>query len=390
MTADSTWSGVAGARLRLSLISEPGDVRMAELVAAAGAEEAVRACVRDEPLAGGLPTATWVARARDLDLLERSAIETAGRFGMRWVCPGDDEWPDAVASLDYAEPIRSVGGAPLGLWLRGPLRLDEAMRSSVAIVGARAATTYGHQVAGDLAAEVAVEGCTVVSGGAFGIDIAAHRGALAVRKPTVCVLASGLDIAYPRAHAAVFEQLAEDGLLVSEQPPSQSPIRGRFLTRNRLIAAITQGTVVVEAARRSGSLNTLNWAQRCGRVAMGVPGAVTSSASVGVHHAIRSGGAVLVTRAGEVLEAIGAIGESDATLPWVPPTGTDRLSVPARRIFEQVPGDAPAATETVAARVPCRPAEVDLVLGALMDLGFVERTHQGWRAIRQERRAHLS
>ncbi|MGH3357328.1 MAG: DNA-processing protein DprA [Nocardioidaceae bacterium] len=383
-------TGDAAARFRLSLVAEPGDARVAGLVARHGAAAVLRACIDDEPLGDGLPTPAWVRRSRDLDRMARAAVTAAERSGMRWICPGDDEWPDRLDALDHAEPVRSVGGAPLGVWARGPLRLDEVTRTSVAIVGARAATTYGNQVAGDIAAEVAIEDCTVVSGGAFGIDIAAHRGALAMRRPTISVLACGADVAYPRAHAGILDRIAEIGLLLSEQPPGQTPARGRFLTRNRVIAALAQGTVVVEAARRSGSLNTLNWAQRCGRVAMGVPGPVTSRSSVGVHHAIRTGGAVLVTRSAEVLEAIGSIGANDATLPWVPPTGTDRLSTSARQIFEHVPGNGCASTAAIAASVPCRPDEVRLVLGALADIGFVQESDGGWRAVRPERRADLS
>lgn len=380
----------SGARMRLSLLAEPGDVRLCRLVGRYGAVRVLRACLDGEPLADGLPPPVWVARAPGVHTEARAALASAAEAGMRWICPGDDEWPARLDALDHAEPVGSVGGSPLGLWLRGSVRLDEAVRRSVAIVGARAATTYGNQVAGDLAAEVAIEQCTVISGGAFGIDIAAHRGALAVRRPTICVLACGVDIAYPRAHTGVLDRIADNGLLVSEQPPGQTPTRGRFLTRNRVIAALASGTVVVEAARRSGALNTLNWAQRCGRVAMGVPGAVTSSSSVGVHHAIRAGGAVLVTRSAEILEEIGSIGGTDATLPRVPPSGTDRLTISARRIFEQVPGDTPASTETVAAAVPCGSGEVRLVLAALAEVGFVEESDQGWRALRPERRADLS
>lgn len=385
-----TTAVAASTRLRLALITEPGDIAVHEAIGRHGAEQVLTACVEGGSLDDAFPKASWTQRAVDLDTLGAAALVAADRSGMRWVEPGADEWPEHLDALELAEPINTVGGAPLGLWVRGPLRLDEATARSVAIVGARAATTYGNQVAGDIAAEVAVDGCTVVSGGAFGIDVAAHRGALAVRKSTVAVLACGADVVYPRAHANVLARIADTGLLVSEQPPGQTPMRGRFLTRNRLIAALARGTVVVEAARRSGALNTLNWTQRCGRVAMGVPGPVTSRASIGVHHAIRAGDVILVTRSQEVLEAIGSVGAVDATLPWVPPTGTDRLSVSALRIFEQVPASAPASSEEVAARVPCRPDEVRLALGALADAGFVVRDGDTWRAIRPERRADLS
>ncbi|UYM04417.1 DNA-processing protein DprA [Solicola gregarius] len=385
------WRGLeVTERMRLSLIVEPGDLRVREALDRYGAAALLAACVGGDPLDEGVPKPSWVRRATELDRLTQSALDAAERTGLRWVQPGDAEWPSGLAVLDNAEPLSSVGGAPLGLWARGPLDLADGVARSVAIVGARNATTYGNQAAGDLAAEVAVEDHTVISGGAFGIDVAAHRGALAVRKPTICVLACGADVAYPRAHGNILARIADGGLVLSEQAPGETPTRGRFLTRNRIIAALAQGTVVVEAARRSGALNTVNWAQRCGRVAMGVPGPVTSRASVGVHDALRSGGAVLVTRSAEVLEAIGAIGSVDATLPWVAPTGTDRLSVSALRIFERVPAAASATTDAIASAVPCRPEEVRLALGALSAAGFVVAEGDGWRALRPERRADLS
>lgn len=389
-TIAPTTSPAVSSRLRLALIVEPGDVHLHEAITRHGIDDVLAACLGGDALDDEYPKAAWMQRGRNLDELVANALETADRSGMRWVQPGDAEWPTSLDALDTAEPVNAVGGAPLGLWVRGPLRVDEATERSVAIVGARAATTYGSQVAGDMSAEVAVEGCTVVSGGAFGIDVAGHRGALGVRKPTVGVLACGADVVYPRAHANVLGRIAETGLLISEQPPGQTPMRGRFLTRNRIIAALARGTVVVEAARRSGALNTLNWALRCGRVAMGVPGPVTSRASVGVHHAIRSGGVVVVTRSQEVLEAIESVGSVDATLPWVPPAGADRLSVSALRIFEAVPAGGVASSEEIAERVPCRPDEVRLALGALVDAGFVVQDGDSWRAKRPERRADLS
>ena len=153
------------------------------------------------------------------------------------------------------------------------------MERSVAIVGSRAATAYGSGIATDLAADLVEQGVTVLSGGAFGIDVAAHRGALAGGGPTVCVLASGVDVAYPPGHASIFASLARDQLLVSELPPSAHPTRVRFLARNRLIAAMSRGTVVVEAALRSGARNTAGWALGCGRPLMAVPGPVYSRAS---------------------------------------------------------------------------------------------------------------
>lgn len=239
----------------------------------------------------------WCGRRREV----MAAAESAG---LRWVVPGDPEWPAGVADLDHAEPIAGTGGAPLGLWLRGEGRLDELLGASVAIVGARACTTYGAEVAGDIAADCADVGVTVVSGAAFGIDAQAHRGALSVQGPTVAVLACGADLDYPRAHTALLHRVAETGVIVSEYPPRSPAQRHRFLARNRLIAAMTHGTVVVEAAVRSGSLNTMHWADQLGRTSMAVPGPVTSQASGGTHRAIRDGKAVMVRDGSDVVEEI--------------------------------------------------------------------------------------
>ena len=164
-------------------------------------------------------------------------------------------------------------------------RLDELVDRSVAIVGSRASTAYGEHVAGELGHQLAERGWTVVSGGAFGIDAAAHRGALAAEAPTVAVLACGVDRPYPAAHGALLHRIAETGLLVSEWPPGAAPHRHRFLVRNRLIAALTRGTVVVEAAARSGAQATARRARKLGRQVLVVPGPVTSAMSVGLPRA---------------------------------------------------------------------------------------------------------
>ena len=284
------------ARMLLCCATDGGDPAIADLVQNVGAEGAW-AKITEGAL--GEPVAERAARV-SIDGVQRLAAAAA----MRFVVPGDEEWPDGIGDLRHAESIQRRGGEPLGLWVRGPGQLAHLMERSVAIVGSRAATAYGNGIATDLAADLVEQGVTVVSGGAFGIDVAAHRGALAAGGPTVCVLANGVDVAYPPAHVALFETLAKDQLLVSELPPGAHPTRVRFLARNRLIAAMSQGTVVVEAALRSGARNTASWALGCGRPLMAVPGSVYSRASTAPHLMIRNGQAVLVTAAGEVLELI--------------------------------------------------------------------------------------
>ena len=226
-------------------------------------------------------------------------LAAAAATGQRWVTPGQSEWPESLDDLaafgEDLDPIGGAMGAPLGLWVRGAGRLDELAATAIAVVGARTCTTYGAEVAGDLAADCADAGFTIISGAAFGIDAQAHRGALSLERPTIAVLACGTDVDYPRAHAAMLSRIGAEGLIVSEYPPGTPPLKHRFLARNRLIAGLSLAVVVVEAARRSGSLNTLHWADQLGRATMAVPGPVTSKQSGGTHEAIRNGKSVLVT-----------------------------------------------------------------------------------------------
>ena len=176
-----------------------------------------------------------------------------------------------------------------------------------------------------------------MSGAAFGIDQAAHRGALASRGPTVAVLACGADRAYPSAHRSLIDYIADVGLVVSEAAPGCAPTRIRFLARNRLIAALARGTVVVEAAVRSGALNTASWAAGLGRAVMGVPGPVTSAPSAGVHQLIRARDAVLVTSGEEVLEVVGPMGSYALADPREAEQPRDRLTPRERQVLDAVP-----------------------------------------------------
>jgi DNA processing protein len=268
---------------------------------------------------------------------------------------------------------------PVGLWLRGKLRLDEAVGGGVAIVGARSATTYGAGVAGSMAAELAAEQVPVISGAAFGIDQAAHRGALAARGPTVAVLACGADRVYPTAHQALVEYIAEAGLVVSEAPPGGAPTRIRFLARNRLIAALSVGTVVVEAAVRSGALNTANWADGLSRVLMGVPGPVSSGSSQGVHLLIRNRNALLVTGAGDVLEAVRPVGDHSGQHVAGAVRPRDALPTREREVLDAVPVHRGASVDRIARVAGLPPETVAKTLLVLHEAGFVERAADRWR-----------
>lgn len=363
------------ARVALSRVGEPGDLRLTRLVAQVGAEQ-VYAQLREEQDLGGVYTDVAM-RLRGLDP-ERDIAEAEAR-GIRLVCPGDEEWPPALGDLQHAEPLQSRGGVPVCLWVKGPLRLDETVGRAAAVVGSRSATTYGTGVAADVAAHLAGHGMAVVSGAAFGIDQAAHRGALATKGPTIAVLACGVDRAYPSAHRNLLDYIAEVGLVVSEVPPGGAPTKVRFLARNRLIAALAQGTVVVEAAIRSGALNTGNWATRLHRVLMGVPGPVTSAPSQGVHELIRSHGAELVTCGEEVLELLSPSGSFLTSPRRGPERVEDRLSDRERQVLDAVPVVQPAPLESLSRTAGVALPDVRQAIERLRALGLVEHGDLGWR-----------
>ena len=252
-------------------------------------------------------------------------------------------------------PARGDLAPPIALWVRGPGVLDELCDQAAAIVGARAATGYGLHVAGELGAGLATAGFTVVSGAAIGVDGAAHRGALAAGGPNVAVLACGIDRSYPAAHEALLDRIAATGVVLSEYPPGSVPARHRFLVRNRLIAGLAAGTVVVEAGLRSGAQRTAADARSLGRPVMAVPGPVTSGRSAGCHRMIREG-AVLVTRVEEVLEEVGRLGLHLAEPPpppaHGPPTASAR-SPPSSTT--RCPRGPPRALRGSPSRPGCRP-----------------------------------
>jgi len=353
------------ARVGLTWLAEPGDAvlgREIERVGPVGVLERISA--QDPDLPGRRNYAVRLPRA-DID----ACLEAVDSCGGRVVIPGDGEWPTQLDDLGPARPI--------ALFVRGhDLRL--AAVRSVAVVGARAATAYGVTVAADLAAALADAGWAVVSGGAYGVDAAAHRGALSASGPTVAVLACGLDVVYPRGHASLLEQVATAGTLISELPPGMHPTRSRFLQRNRMIAALTRGTVVVEAAMRSGALNTAGHAAELGRPVLGVPGPVTSAASAGVHRLFRETGAQVVVDAAQVIEALGLIGEL-APEPSVPRRVTDGLDPVALRVFDALPARRPLPLSEVAVAAGLDPVLVGGALSRLGVLGLVISGDRGWQ-----------
>ncbi len=366
------------ARMVLSRVVEPGDPDACRLVHQLSAK-----VVLDRLRAGRLTSAKAVGWSERLPQADADTYRRiADRIGARYVMPGDSEWPDRVSDLEAligAEDRRA--GVPFGLWLRGPLRLAAACDRSVAVVGSRASTAYGDHVAAAVSAGCSDAGYLVISGGAFGIDAAAHRGALTGPARTLAVLACGIDRLYPAANSDLLLEIAGVGLLVSEAAPGCVPTKSRFLVRNRLIAALSQGTVVVEAAVRSGSLSTARWARDLGRGVMGVPGPVTSALSVGVHELLRQPETMLVTDHHEVVDFVGPIGEAPApqrrgdTRPW------DDLDDDGRRLLDAVPRATPARAEAIARAAGIAAAVVPRLLADLEGRGLVSGEPGGrWRA----------
>ncbi|MEX2289710.1 MAG: DNA-processing protein DprA [Mycobacteriales bacterium] len=364
------------ARAGLSRIAEPGDPDVAEAVAAVGPVEVWESLRRGVPVGqvtqGVLPGIALRAEGHD----PRDDLSAAARAGARLVCPGDPEWP--TARLTW-QPSKLLEPPPLALWVHGSWPLDEVVERSVAVVGARAASSYGLHVARELGAGLAERRATVISGGAYGIDAAAHRGALLAQSaPSVAVLACGVDVAYPRGNDRLLHQIGEQGLLVSELPPGSHPTRRRFLIRNRLIAALSLGTVVVEAALRSGSLATLERARLLGRHLMAVPGPVTSGMSAGCHVELRNG-AQCVTCAAEVLDLVGRMGV-DATEPSRGPVDLrDGLSDTVRRVLDALPVRRSVGVAAIAKEAGVLPLVVQQVLPPLVTHGLAESTPDGWR-----------
>ena len=382
------------ARVALTWLAEPGNRAVWTMVHAAGAVATL-----DRLLDGDIPVKSLrsAVRARtaagDARELAEKALDRADRLGARIVVPADEEWPTrvddlATLELDVGGKINQDTRPPLCIWARGPWSLRTAFERSVAVVGARAATPYGIHVTSEIGFGLAEREWTVVSGGAFGIDSAAHRAALAASGLTVAVLAGGLDRPYPNGNAAMFERIGETGLLITEWPPGSDPLRHRFLIRNRVIAAATTGTVLVEAAARSGAVQTMSRVLALNRTAMIVPGPVTSAMSVGCHEMLRNYPyARVVTGLPHVLEEVGRIGEYLADPPRGPQHARDELDEDSRLVLEAVPLRGTAAPEQLAAEAGVSLRTALRRLSLLELAGLVVRRDGGFALAPRPRRA---
>jgi DNA processing protein len=367
--------------------ADVGDAIMGRLVAQYGAASAVEA-IRARTLPAEF-VAQEARQARPPDLAARlnawharlaaanpaADLETGQKSGARLVIPGSPEWP---TQLDQLGPSR-----PLGLWLHGTADLRFCCLKSVAVVGARSATAYGVHIAAEFGVGLSESGWTVVSGGAFGVDSAAHRGALVAGSPTVVVLACGVDICYPSSHDTLFAAVRDQGVMVSECPPGVHPTRARFLIRNRLIAALSRGTVVVEAAVRSGALNTAAHTLSLNRHLAAIPGPITSRMSAGCHRLLRERKAVCVTSPEEMIELVGVIGDDLAPQSRAPAIARDKLNESTKRVLDAVPARGGAGPASIAVAAGLGLDTTLSALGGLAAAGYIERSPDGWRLRKQ-------
>jgi DNA processing protein len=355
-----------------SFIVEPGDRVAGALVGRMGPRAALAAvCTSPAPSTLADETvseadiaeafARWEPRLASPALFR--ALTSAATFGTRIVRRGDAEWPSGVDDLgDHGPHV---------LWVRGRAESLPQITQAVAIVGARASTGYGEHVAMDFAAGFVSRGYTVVSGGAYGIDGMAHRATLACGGTTVAVMAGGIDNLYPSGHDELLRRIMGEGAVISEVAPGGAPTRWRFLQRNRLIASMAGGTVVIEAGYRSGSLNTATHARDLDRPLGVVPGPITSGQSAGCHRLLRTNQAAqLVTSVAEMVELM----TGDGTAEVFDQPEHDSVT----RVFDAL-SSKPASVYSVARRSGLAVRDVTTALGILGSSGRANHNDgSGW------------
>ncbi len=380
------------ARATFSLITEPGDrfagallqalspCEVLELEIRKEGFEKYRACLREvdaldeiEFLFGKLETAHAEARQRWSSRLKLSemarALESAIRVGAELLTPDSNFWPHALDDLALAKPHC--------LWIRSRQISNAFSSQAISIVGSRVSTSYGEWVTSEIVADASTRNLAIVSGGAYGIDAIAHRSAIAHSQPTVAFMAGGIDRIYPSGNSALLEKVIDVGALVAEQAPGASPTKWRFLQRNRLIAALGEVTVVVEAGLRSGALNTISHAIDLGRPVAAVPGPITSQTSVGCNRLLSQGLASAICQPSDAADlALGRQG-------WFQPE-LESLGAFETRALDAF-GNHALSAEQVGSRAGLTSKETAIALGQLSLLGFVELRDKGWVKLPLER-----
>lgn len=365
-------------------VVEPGDLQAARIRAVLGEEDARAWVLAKAP--GPLPDSLleesaggyavwrqaferWSARAQAAE--PEAELGVLEGLGGRLIVPSDAQWPQSLDVLG--------AGGPCALWVLGAPPVE----GGVAIVGARACTQYGTYNARDLGAHLGDNHIPVVSGGAFGIDIAAHQGALGADGTTVAVMAGGVGELYPASHRQDFHNIIHSGgAVISEVPPMWRPARWRFLTRNRLIAALSSVTVVIEAGMRSGALSTARQALEMGRDVGAFPGMVTQEMSKGCHELIRNG-ATLVRNGDDVMELLSPIGHSHQGVLFGEPVevdfGVNALAPSLRRVWDALPQRRGMALNMIVQESGMGERDVLAALAGLELAGLVASSRGKWR-----------
>ncbi|WP_285313416.1 DNA-processing protein DprA [Pseudarthrobacter sp. fls2-241-R2A-168] len=382
------------ARAALARLMEPQDAAGLALVQICGAVDALRIATGQVSagtelereitslLADSGSATSWSGMAASLkrwqpripDLAPERDLATMARLGGRLIIPSDGLWPVQLSDLGIHEP--------LCLWWRGTEQPLPGAEKCIALVGSRDSTSYGASVTGDIAYSLAQRGLTIVSGGAYGIDAHAHRAALAgasAAVPTIAVMAGGVDRFYPSGNEDLLRAVCNQGAVIAEVPPGSAPTRYRFLQRNRLIAAMSAVTVVVEARWRSGALNTAHHAETLGRAVGAVPGSVHSANSAGCHRLLRDGGAVCVTDAAEIAELAGPSGSG---LPESRQGGAevqDGLTLEDLILLDALPLRSTTSVEKLCSVAGLGPESVRAGLGRLGLLGLAVSERGGWK-----------
>lgn len=379
------------ARAALSRIMEPSDLHGLAVIRVLGPWESMRiisrnaqlASAQEEEIAEVLSAESGAAWKGIDDCLKRWSprlpqvaaerdLTTMASIGGGLLIPEDAAWPAGLKDLGLA--------APIGLWFRGTSGLP-ALLDCVAVVGSRDSTAYGNAVVADIAHGLVARRKTVLSGGAYGIDAAAHRAALTAKSAesvaTIAVMAGGLDRFYPAGNELLLREISQSGLLLAEVPPGCNPTRYRFLQRNRLIAALSSATVVIEARWRSGALNTAHHAAEMGRHVAAVPGSVYSANSAGCHRLLREGAAVCVSDAAEICELISPSGFLP---PMHIPDRAEHDGLPAADLLllDALPVRRGSSVAKLAGVAGLDEASVRAGLGRLELLELAKRSENGW------------
>ncbi|MFD1721817.1 DNA-processing protein DprA [Amnibacterium endophyticum] len=356
----------AFARGAWTAIVEPGDAVASALIATLGAADALEALLLDAPPVRDrrLVDAFTRWRPRAQPALLREAFAAAARVHARLVLPGDEDWPAGLD--DLAEH------APLALWARTGCERVPDLRRSIALVGTRDATSYGRRVTEELGSGLVGRGFAIVSGGAAGIDRGAHQAAIRAGGTTAAIMAGGVDRLYPQGNRDLLERIAVEGVVLSELACGSTPMRQRFLSRNRLIAASSRVTTVVEAGVPSGAINTAAHAGELGRPIAVVPGSIHSSASKGCHKLLREYAAVLVQTAADVAELAR---DRDTAVPL---DGIDLELDPLERQVLDALGRSPLAVPEIARRCGIPRVDAAAVLAVLGLDGAAVEGPRGW------------